>query len=60
MRKYTYFLVLVAVIAMSACGNNESTTEKGKTDSTTVATDSASTNVVDSTKEFVDTTKCCE
>lgn len=59
MRKYTYFLALVAVVAMSACGNNESTTEKGKTDSTTVVTDSTSTNVVDSTKEFVDTAKCC-
>jgi len=60
MRKYTYFLALVAVVAMSACGNNESTTEKGKTDSTTVVTDSTSTNVVDSTKEFVDTAKCCD
>jgi ABC-type enterochelin transport system substrate-binding protein len=60
MRKYTYFLAFVTVVVMSACGNNESTTEKGKTDSTTVVTDSTSTNVVDSTKEYVDTAKCCE
>lgn len=54
MRKYVYFLVLSAVVALSACGG-ESTTKTGTTDSTnTVVTDTTSTHV-DSSKVSVDT-----
>lgn len=60
MRKYTYFLAFIAIIVMSACGNNESTTETGKTDSTSLCTDTTSVPVVDSTGAFIDTSKCCE
>ena len=39
MRKCTYFLGFVSIIAMSACGSNESTSETIKTDSTSVCDD---------------------
>jgi ABC-type enterochelin transport system substrate-binding protein len=57
MRKYTYFLAFVAIIAMSACGNNESTTEKGTNDSTSVSTDTTAKPTMDSTVVSTNSTK---
>lgn len=58
MRKYTYSFAFVAMIAMSACGSNESTTETGKTDSTSVYTDTTVSPITDSIVESIDTAKC--
>jgi hypothetical protein len=57
MRKYTYFLAFVAMITMSACGSNESTTETGKTDSTSVSIDTTVAPIMDSTGVSTDTVK---
>lgn len=53
MRKYTWIFAIVAMIAMTACGN-ESTTSTETTDSTSTAADT--TVVADSiaTQETVD------
>jgi uncharacterized protein YceK len=60
MRKYAYFLAFVAMITMSACGSNESTTETGKTDSTSVCADTTVVSTMDSTGVSIDTSKCCD
>ena len=57
MRKYAYFLAFVAMITMSACGSNESTTETGKTDSTSVSIDTTVAPVMDSTSVSADSVK---
>ena len=57
MRKYAYFLAFVAMITMSACGSNESTTETGKTDSTSVSIDTTVAPIMDSTGVSTDTVK---
>jgi hypothetical protein len=57
MRKYAYFLAFVAMITMSACGSNESTTETGKTDSTSVSIDTTVVPVMDSTSVSADSVK---
>ena len=57
MRKYTYSFAFVAMIAMSACGTNESTTETGKTDSTSVSIDTTVTPSMDSTSVSIDSVK---
>ena len=57
MRKYAYFLAFVAIIAMSACGNNESTTEKGTNDSTSVSVDTTAKPIMDSTVVSTNSTK---
>jgi ABC-type enterochelin transport system substrate-binding protein len=54
MRKSIYFLAFVAMIAMSACGNNESTTETGTTDSTTLSIDTTVVPVMESTEVSTD------
>jgi hypothetical protein len=54
MRKYAYFLAFVAMITMSACGSNESTTETGKTDSTSVSIDTTVVPVMESTEVSTD------
>ena len=54
MKKYTYFLAFVAIIAMSACGSKESTTETGKTYSTSVSFDTTLVPVMDSTTSPTD------
>ena len=54
MRKYAYFLAFVAMISMSACGSNESTTETGKTDSTSVSIDTTVVPVMESTEVSTD------
>ena len=57
MRKYTYSFAFVAMIAMSACGTNESTTETGKTDSTSVSIDTTVTPSMDTTSVSTDSAK---
>lgn len=54
MRKYAYFLAFVAMITMSACGSNESTTETEKTDSTSVSIDTTVAPVMGSTSVSAD------
>jgi ABC-type enterochelin transport system substrate-binding protein len=57
MRKYVYSFVFVAMIVMSACGSNESTTETGKTDSTSVSIDTTVTPSMGSTEVSIDSVK---
>jgi len=57
MRKYVYSFVFVAMIVMSACGSNESTTETGKTDSTSVSIDTTVTPSMDTTGVSTDSAK---
>jgi ABC-type enterochelin transport system substrate-binding protein len=47
MKKYTFVFALFAMMALTACGNGSTTTEK--TDSTTNQTDSVTTTTNDST-----------
>ena len=57
MRKYVYSFAFVAMIVMSACGSNESTTETGKTDSTSVSIDTTVIPSTDSTEVSIDSAK---
>jgi hypothetical protein len=45
------------MISMSACGSNESTTETGKTDSTSVSIDTTVAPFMDSTAVSTDSVK---
>jgi ABC-type enterochelin transport system substrate-binding protein len=57
MRKYVYSFAFVTMIVMSSCGSNESTTETGKTDSTSVSIDTTVTPSMGSTEVSIDSVK---
>jgi ABC-type enterochelin transport system substrate-binding protein len=57
MRKYVYSFAFVTMIVMSSCGSNESTTETGKTDSTSVSIDTTVTPSMDTTGVSTDSAK---